>query len=1120
MKKRILSLLLAMCLVIGLLPVIALAEDAAPVEATSTLTVTTGNNDAVIQWKPELAEGMAPVYAKTTAEGALVLEGATAADYNLKAEWPVGGKPTLTMKGATLANDTINPDDKDGIEHNVYPVISITGNADFQILLVGTNVINTNHASGELTMSASRAPYGISANNTGALTITSPDLNADTLLIDAAGGVGIYKSYANLYIDHANVTIYMKNIGVDSGSNAQFGISMNCASATYADTTNLIVTNSILTITGTGKYLGNICIILSKGTSNKDADIAICTSDILFQNSKISLDRNNSSSVNSSGSEVIKYSSKSTCTIDRCDFYAAGGHRTARYAPAFTNCTDVQQRDGWKTWSEYTWEPGASLSANTNNSAFKATHICLPGEPVVEKKGDCAETADTVTYCTLPFCGKELSRESSEITDPAKIHTPGSKTLLSQTNAAYEYSSDSQKYYKTSPTGKYTYESTCSVCGASWTEEKEFKPATLYYITSGKGSYNSSSGDYNYTSYAGENTGVGYAQTLINPGTTKYFVTKANDDANPTNSYVVPLTDKDEIAAGNWNIKFEYPQFGDPVMTMKNANIINNTGLWYGFAAWRDMAPLTIVLEGQNSIKQTDGGRRGGPLMLQTNNSVTITGGGSLYLESWNSGKALATLNGDLILDNANITLVKTDTNTTSERDIAIGSTGTGNVMINGGTLTYVGFGRTTYKADGSANYSRTGYNNLIRGNNVTINGATITAHGTFLSKSGIIYATGDLTISESTLLLAHGFAYEVNATIYGDAFKCEGTATFNYANGVTGESSTGTTYVDKHVDYTTVTYPASVKAVTSVDDLKTIVTSSDYTRYLRIAPVKALEKFEGTAVTVEDDLTLEFAIQADKIPEGSKAYITRGENTTQITLTDAYKEGAYYIIPCTGIAAKEMHDQITVVIKDADGKQITETKTDSVYDYVVRMLKGEKPEDMSDAKFAALKTILVDMLNYGTMAQVQFNHNTENLANKVLTPTEWAYASAEMTAATATPATTNGIKHLGTTFELNNSISMLIAVEGEATAAKVYVDGEYKETVNGTAGDGYTIFTFNSLNAADGRKEVKFEINGDANVTVTDSLAAYVGRNIETYSYLENLMKYCDAAAAYFTAE
>ena len=74
MTKRIIGLFLALCLVVGLLPMIALAEEGEAPAITSTLTVSTGNADALVQWKPDLSAGMAPAYAKTTADGARTVE--------------------------------------------------------------------------------------------------------------------------------------------------------------------------------------------------------------------------------------------------------------------------------------------------------------------------------------------------------------------------------------------------------------------------------------------------------------------------------------------------------------------------------------------------------------------------------------------------------------------------------------------------------------------------------------------------------------------------------------------------------------------------------------------------------------------------------------------------------------------------------------------------------------------------------------------------------------------------------------------------------------------------------------------------------------------------------------
>ena len=293
-----------------------------------------------------------------------------------------------------------------------------------------------------------------------------------------------------------------------------------------------------------------------------------------------------------------------------------------------------------------------------------------------------------------------------------------------------------------------------------------------------------------------------------------------------------------------------------------------------------------------------------------------------------------------------------------------------------------------------------------------------------------------------------------------------------------------------------------------------------------------AVEKFEGTAVTVEEDLTLEFAILASKVPAGSKAYIIRGNSDPiELTLTDAYKEGAYYIIPYANISAKELQDQVTVYVVDSTGKQISETKTDSVYDYALRLLRD--PKYAADTAYNnALKTILVDMLNYGTMAQIQFDYNSMSPANIVLNPTEWGYATATGTYAPKA-AETDGNGYLGTAFELKNNIGMAIALDARVQANVAYAKVTFTDykgnaqsfTINerdASSTDKHTVFVFGELAAANGRQDVTWTFYNSSDevvLTVTDSLAAYVGRNVEKYSYLADLMKYCDSAAAYFTA-
>ncbi len=125
MKRRILSLLLALCLVIGLLPMIALAEDT----ETATLTFKTraGTSGSMVTWTPALTAGMSPAYAKTTKEGTTTTEGASATDWNIKVEWNPNDKPTLTLKDAYLVNNAI------AYTHT----ITIGGSSDFVIQVEG-----------------------------------------------------------------------------------------------------------------------------------------------------------------------------------------------------------------------------------------------------------------------------------------------------------------------------------------------------------------------------------------------------------------------------------------------------------------------------------------------------------------------------------------------------------------------------------------------------------------------------------------------------------------------------------------------------------------------------------------------------------------------------------------------------------------------------------------------------------------------------------------------------------------------------------------------------------------------------------------------------------------------
>ena len=141
MKKKVLSLLLALCLIVGLLPLAAMAEEAAPEVYTMARLLDNAGNKI---WDENVPAGAATKYAVTSAEGAIT-EG-TADNWNIKLEYPADGKPTLTLKGATLAK-----------------AITIGGNVDITVKVETDSTINVE------TKGA-----GFSIANSGITTITGP----------------------------------------------------------------------------------------------------------------------------------------------------------------------------------------------------------------------------------------------------------------------------------------------------------------------------------------------------------------------------------------------------------------------------------------------------------------------------------------------------------------------------------------------------------------------------------------------------------------------------------------------------------------------------------------------------------------------------------------------------------------------------------------------------------------------------------------------------------------------------------------------------------------------------------------------------------------------------------
>ena len=285
---------------------------------------------------------------------------------------------------------------------------------------------------------------------------------------------------------------------------------------------------------------------------------------------------------------------------------------------------------------------------------------------------------------------------------------------------------------------------------------------------------------------------------------------------------------------------------------------------------------------------------------------------------------------------------------------------------------------------------------------------------------------------------------------------------------------------------------------------------------------------FYGANVDMGNSLNLNFYFYKEQV--GTDGYVefvrTFADGTTETTeknLSEFDLNGSYYQITYPDIAAMEMNDTVSITVFDKDGNAVSETKTDSICTYVRRAL-----DKITDP---VARTMYVDMLNYGAAAQQNFDYDTANLANSILTDDEKAEGTQSLAPMTNNYTRSNN-NYYGTNFDLENEIKLNLYVLASAMGENGYAEISYTDfkgeevtktvTQYSTNGD-YYVFTPDFVVAADGRclLNIKFyKADGTEVVAVTDSMESYVARavekNPEKYNWMQQMMIYSDSARAY----
>ena len=221
------------------------------------------------------------------------------------------------------------------------------------------------------------------------------------------------------------------------------------------------------------------------------------------------------------------------------------------------------------------------------------------------------------------------------------------------------------------------------------------------------------------------------------------------------------------------------------------------------------------------------------------------------------------------------------------------------------------------------------------------------------------------------------------------------------------------------------------------------------------------------------------------------------------------------------GIAAKEMMDGVTFRIVAEDGAELSQAYTETVHNYALRQLKAANTD-------AGLKTVLVDMLNYGAEAQKEFKYDAGNLANADIDAYQ-QYATQNVTVENHA-GRTHGTGYSASVLALNSNIRMTMFFKNitpEMHAVVTYVNHAGREVTLTIQGDQFRYkwdmygVVIDELAVADVRTLVKCEIYDAQNNLVeggVDSVESCAAReqNSEQSASYDALMKFGVSSAAY----
>ena len=144
-------------------------------------------------------------------------------------------------------------------------------------------------------------------------------------------------------------------------------------------------------------------------------------------------------------------------------------------------------------------------------------------------------------------------------------------------------------------------------------------------------------------------------------------------------------------------------------------------------------------------------------------------------------------------------------------------------------------------------------------------------------------------------------------------------------------------------------------------------------------------------SLSLESSITMNFKVFKNSLSSFDDYYMTFECGGKEEKVTNYKQDGNYYVFSYKSINPQLMNDKVTAVLhaKNSNGEYTSPEKVISVREYAYTML-----DRYSSDEHSKLRTLLVDLLNYGSATQKYVGYQTDNLANSDLTATQKSWAS------------------------------------------------------------------------------------------------------------------------------